>query len=143
MGQKLENQILHKKQSKNMIFTFFATTKIQKSLFFHGFWLKMNPDTPKKIHFFHFLHLYKQKIKKIMIFGEVPFFQFRVHLDPFFIKKSRFRTHQQEKLVTKVILLSLSWTKLGWAVQEKCLWLVAQIQECKRNLEMWWHQGRM
>ena len=45
-----------------------------------------------------------------MIFGEDSFFQFRVHLDPIFIKKSRFHTLQQEKLVTKVILLSLSWT---------------------------------
>ena len=60
--------------------------------------------------FFHFLHLYKQKMKKIMIFSEVPFFQFRVHLDPILIKISRFHTLQQEKLVTKVILISLSWT---------------------------------
>ena len=49
-------------------------------------------------------------MKKIMIFGEDSFFQFRVHLDPIFIKKSRFHALQQEKLVTKVILLSLSWT---------------------------------
>ena len=43
-------------------------------------------------------------MKKIMIFCDDSFLQFRVHLDPFFIKISRFHTLQQEKLVTKVII---------------------------------------
>ena len=50
-------------------------------------------------------------MKKIMIFCDDSFLQFRVHLDPFFIKISRFHALPHEKLVTKVILLSLSWTR--------------------------------
>ena len=38
------------------------------------------------------------------------FLHFRVHTDPIFIKNSRFHTLPQEKLVTKVILMSLPWT---------------------------------
>ena len=79
-------------------------------MIFQWFFIKNELSHAKKSHFFHFLHLYKQKMKKIMIFCDDSFLQFRVHLDPFFIKISRFHTLQQEKLVTKVILQSLSWT---------------------------------
>ena len=41
------------------------------------------------------------------IFCEDSFFQFWLRLDPFFIKKSRFRTHQQEKIFTKVIIINI------------------------------------
>ena len=80
-------------------------------MIFQWFLIKNELGHPKKSHFFHFLHLYKQKMKKIMIFCDDSFLQFRVHLDPIFIKISRFHTLPQEKLVTKVIFISLSWTR--------------------------------
>ena len=64
MGQKWENQILHKNQSKITIFTFFATTKIQKSWFFNGFSSKMSCDTPKNEEFFIFYIYTSKKWKK-------------------------------------------------------------------------------
>ncbi len=38
-----------------------------------------------------------------MIFDKASFFEFRVHLDPIFIKFWRFRALKQEKPLTKVI----------------------------------------
>ena len=73
MGQNSKNQILHKNQTKITIFTFFATTKIQKTWFFNGFWLKMSCDTPKN----HIFHLYtSKKWKKSWIFARTHFSNF-------------------------------------------------------------------
>ena len=93
------------------IFAFFRNHKNPKIMIFQWFFIKNELWHPQKSWFFHFSFIYKQKMKnEIMIFGEDSFFHFWVHLDPIFIKISRFHALQQEKLVTKVILISLSWT---------------------------------
>ena len=79
-------------------------------MIFQWFFINNELWHPKKSWFFNFSFIYKQKMKKIMILGEDTFFQFWVHLDPILIKISRFHALQQEKLVTKVIFISLSWT---------------------------------
>ena len=94
------------KPIENYIFCIFRNHKNPKIVFFQWFLIKNELGRQKNI-FFHFLHLYKQKMKKIMIFCDDSFLQFRVHLDPIFIKISRIHTLPQEKLVTKVILITI------------------------------------
>ena len=90
---------------------FFIAAYKKKTWFFNGFWLKMICDTPKNHEFFMFSSI-QAKNEKNHHFRNVQFLQFWVHLDPILSKISRFHAPQQEKLVTKVILLSLSWTCL-------------------------------
>ena len=105
-----QKNIFYTKTNRKLHFLRFSKTQNPKIMIFQWFFIKNELGHPKTSRFFHFFFIYKQKIKKIMIFGEDSFFQFRVHLDPILIKISRFHALQQEKLVTKVILLSLSWT---------------------------------
>ena len=93
-------------------------------MIFQWFLIKNELWQPKKSWFFHFSFIYKQKMKKIMIFCDDSFFQFWVQLDPISIKISRFHALQQEKLVTKVIS-SLSWTRYGR-------------NNCVMNVSVWW-----
>ena len=72
-------------------------------------WWNLEQKNAENVIFAIFELLEKEKI---MIFCEDSFCQFRVRLDPIFIKISRFDALQQEKLVTKVILISISWTRL-------------------------------
>ena len=109
-GTKIRKSNFEKKNIEKYDFYIFRSHKNPKIMIFQWFFIKNELWHPKKSHFFHFSFIYKQKMKKIMIFCDDSFLQFRVHLDLIFIKISRFHTLPQEKLFTKVILLSLSCT---------------------------------
>ena len=88
----------------------------------------------QKLHFskIWFLVFFGGLKNQKKIFGEDSFFQFWVHLDPFFIKISRFHARQQEKIVTKVII-SLSWTNLVMSTHLRWYPTVSSTHLCGRQ----------
>ena len=76
------------------------------SMVFHQKWVV----TPPKITIFSFFIYIQAKNEKNYHFWRGLIFPIWVDLDPFFIKNVRFHALQQEKLLTKVIIISLSWT---------------------------------
>ena len=75
-GTKMGKSNFTQKSIENYDFYVFRKHKIQKSWFFNGFWLKMNPGAPKN-HDIFILHLYtSKKWKKSWFFARTHFSNF-------------------------------------------------------------------